>query len=134
FHNRPKVIEGGALSETIHPHDDWRRGLNQSVREFAAAAANADEETFCLLRHTMLHEIGEALAVDCCSLVSLVEPQRPGAATYHWCRPMMSAAGLPFEARAVEPLFEQVRGEHHVIVVESTREPGSDEPALADAC
>ncbi len=122
------------MSETIHPHDDWRRGLNQSVREFAAAAANADEDTFLSLVHTMLHEIGEALAVDCCSLVSLTEPQRPGAATYDWCRPMMSAAGLPFEARAFEPLFEQVRGEHHVVVVESTREPGSDEPALADAC
>jgi hypothetical protein len=47
---------------------------------------------------------------------------------------MMSAAGLPFEARAFEPLFEPVRAEHHVVVVESTREPGSDEPALADAC
>ena len=122
------------MSETIHPHDDWRRGLNQSVREFAAAAANADEDTFLSLVHTMLHEIGEALAVDCCSLVSLIELERPGAATHDWCRPMMSAAGLPFEARAFEPLFEQVRGEHHVVVVESTREPGSDEPALADAC
>src|SRR5262245_35936386 len=82
----------------------------------------------------MLHEIGMALSVDCCTLVSLVEPQRTGAATYDWCRPMMSAAGLPFEARALEPLFEQVRSEHHVIVVESNREPGSDEAALAEAC
>jgi formate hydrogenlyase transcriptional activator len=122
------------LSETLFPHDDWRKGLNQSVRDFAAAAANVDEDTFVSLVHTMLHEIGMALSVDCCTLVSLVEPQRTGAATYDWCRPMMSAAGLPFEARAFEPLFERVRDEHHVIVVESTREPGSDEQALADAC
>jgi len=122
------------LSETLFPHDDWRKALNQSVRDFAAAAANVDEDTFLSLVHTMLHEIGMALSVDCCTLVSLVEPQRTGAATYHWCRPMMSAAGLPFEARAFEPLFDRVRDEHHVIVVESTREPGSDEQALADAC
>jgi formate hydrogenlyase transcriptional activator len=122
------------LSEILHPHDDWRRALNQSVREFAAAAANADEDTFLSLVHTMLHEIGEALVVDCCTLVSLVEPQRSGGPTYDWCRPMMSAAGLPFEARAFEALFEHVRSEHHVVVVESTREPGPDEPALAEAC
>jgi hypothetical protein len=53
------------LSEMLQPHEDWRRGLNQSVREFASAAANADEDTVLSLVHTMLHEIGEALAVDC---------------------------------------------------------------------
>jgi formate hydrogenlyase transcriptional activator len=121
------------LSELLQPHEDWRRGLNQSVREFASAAANADEDTVLSLVHTMLHEIGETLAVDCCMLVSLVDSQRAGN-THDWCRPMMSAAGLPFEARALEPLFAQVRIERHVVVVESTREPGPDEPALADAC
>ena len=115
----------------LQPHNDWRRGLNQAVREFASAASNADEDTFPSLVNTMQREIGEALEVDCCTLVSMVDAQR---ATYDWCRPMMSAAGLPFEARAFEPLFEQVRLERHIIVVESTREPGSDEPALAEAC
>jgi transcriptional regulator with GAF, ATPase, and Fis domain len=134
LHNRLKVTEGGALSETLQPHEDWRRGLNQSVREFASAAANADEDTLLSLAHTMLHEIGEALAVDCCMLVSLVDSHRAGAATYEWCRPMMSAAGLPFEARALEPLLAQVRVERHVVVIESTREPGPDEHAMAEAC
>src|SRR5262245_29398346 len=126
FHNRLKVTEGGALSEMLQPHEDWRRGLNQSVREFASAAANADEDTVPSLVHTMLHEIGETLAIDCCMLVSLVDSQRAGN-TYDWCRPMMSAAGLPFEARAFAPLFAQVRVERHVVIVESTREPGPDE-------
>src|SRR5262249_32780104 len=65
--------------------EHWRRDATRWVRDFAAAATSLDEETLQAFVNTMLRELGEALAIDCCALIEVGD--RPAdASTYTWSR------------------------------------------------
>jgi transcriptional regulator with GAF, ATPase, and Fis domain len=98
----------------------------------ATAVRNADEDSIPALFGTMLREIGETLGIDACAFIALTTSTEIAPA-FEWCRPVMSAAGVPFEAQALASLLEQVRDDYRPMIIESGADTESDDAALAEA-
>jgi hypothetical protein len=106
-------------------YDDWRKTLNRAVHTFAAAQADADEPALRPLVTTMLREIGEALRIDCATLLAL--PQGTGIARhYHWCRFMAPVNGRPFEGPVWQELAAQLPLGRHSMVITAESEAQAD--------
>jgi transcriptional regulator with GAF, ATPase, and Fis domain len=109
--------------------EQWRRDLNRSVRDFAAAATSLDEETLQAFVNTMLREAGEALAIDCCALVEVVD--RPAdASTYSWSRNGAEGGEDPFESPTFAAMVEGFAFDRQPLTLHTVADEG-DEPAVA---
>jgi formate hydrogenlyase transcriptional activator len=104
------------MSETICPTPDvWRREINQAVRDFAASGATGDEAVRTFLT-TMLREVGEALGIDCSTLVEVSDDGKCLPVTYSWCR-TASDGDRPFESRASLSLVETLPLQREAILL-----------------
>src|SRR5262249_4486759 len=110
--------------------EQWRRDVNRSVRDFAAAAASLDEETLQAFVNTMLREVGEALTIDCCALVEVTE--RPSeASTYCWSLNSAEGGEHAFDTPAFAAMVEGFAFERHPLTLHSAADEG-DETAVAE--
>ena len=110
--------------------EQWRRDLNRSVRDFAAAAASLDEETLQAFINTMLREVGEALAVDCCALVE-VDDRPSGASTYAWSQNAAEGREHAFESPTFAAMVEGFAFDRQPLTLHTAADDG-DEPAVAE--
>ena len=110
--------------------EQWRRDVNRSVRDFAAAASSLDEETLQAFVNTMLREVGEALAIDCCALVEVGE--RPSdASTYCWSQSGAEGGEHAFDTPAFAAMVEGFAFERQPLTLHSAADEG-DETAVAE--
>jgi len=110
--------------------EQWRRDLNRSVRDFAAAAASLDEETLQAFINTMLREVGEGLAVDCCALVE-VDDRPSNAATYAWSRNTAEGREHAFESAAFAAMVESFAFDRQPLTLHTAADEG-DESTVAE--
>jgi formate hydrogenlyase transcriptional activator len=119
------------MSETISPTTEaWRREINQAVRDFASSGATG-EETVRTFLTTMLREVGEALGVDCSTLIDIADDGRSAPAAYSWCR-TASDGDRPFESRECSSLVAILPLERDALVLRADADE-SDTPAVAEA-
>jgi transcriptional regulator with GAF, ATPase, and Fis domain len=109
--------------------EQWRRDLNRSVRDFAAAAASLDEETLQAFINTMLREAGEALVIDCCALVE-VDDRPSDAPTYSWSRNGSEGGEHAFESPTFAAMVEGFAFDRQPLTLPTVADDG-DEPAVA---
>ncbi len=109
--------------------EQWRRDLNRSVRDFAAAAASLDEETLQAFINTMLREAGEALVIDCCALVE-VDDCPSDASTYSWSRNGSEGGEHAFESPTFAAMVEGFAFDRQPLTLRTVADDG-DEPAVA---
>jgi transcriptional regulator with GAF, ATPase, and Fis domain len=107
--------------------ENWRRDVNRSVRDFAAAAASLDEETLQAFINTMLRELGEALAIDCCALVEVADRPSDGA-TYSWSRDGAEGDHV-FESPTFASMVDGFAFDRQPLTVHTAADDG-DEPAV----
>jgi len=115
------------MSETICPTTDvWRREINQAVRDFAASGATGDETVRTFLT-TMLREVGEALGIDCSTLVEIGDDGKCAPVMYSWCR-TASDGDRPFESRDSVSLVETLPLQREAMVLRA-----DDDEAIGSA-
>src|SRR5215467_1872032 len=105
--------------------EHWRRDANRSVRDFAAAAASLDDETMQAFVNTMLREVGEALAIDCCALIEVGD--RPAeASTFCWSRNSAEAGEHTFDSPAFAAMVEGFAFDRQPLTLHSAADEGDD--------
>ena len=118
------------MSETMSPTTEaWRREINQAVRDFASSGATGDESVRTFLT-TMLREVGEAVGVDCSTLVEISDDGRSAPVGYSWCR-TASDGDRPFESREWTSLIPALPLEHDALILRADED--DDAGALGDA-
>jgi transcriptional regulator with GAF, ATPase, and Fis domain len=110
--------------------EQWRKDVNRSARDFAAAAASLDEETLQAFVNTMLREVGEALRIDCCALVEVGE-RSSEASTYCWSRNSADGGEHAFDTPAFASMVEGFAFDRQPLTLHSVADEG-DETAVAD--
>jgi formate hydrogenlyase transcriptional activator len=108
--------------------EHWRRDVNRSVRDFAAAAASLDEETLQAFINTMLRELGEALDIDCCALVEVADRPSDGA-TYSWSRNGAEGGEHVFESPTFASMVDGFAFDRQPLTLQTAADDG-DEPAV----
>src|SRR5262245_17756140 len=110
--------------------EHWRRDVNRSVRDFAVAAASLDDEAMQAFINTMLREVGEALAINCCALVEVAD--RSGdAPAYAWSGTAADGAEHAFESSAFAAMVEAFAFDRQPLTLHTQCDEG-DEPAVAE--
>jgi transcriptional regulator with GAF, ATPase, and Fis domain len=119
------------MSETMcHTTEAWRREINQAVRDFASSGATGDEAVRTFLT-TMLREVGEALGVDCSTLVEITDDGKSAPIGYSWCR-TASDGDRPFESREWTSLIPELALERDALVLRADAD-STDSPSAAEA-
>src|SRR5215471_360836 len=118
------------MSEIFSPTSEaWRREINQAVRDFASSGATGDE-TVRMFLTTMLREVGEALGVDCSTLIDIDEVRSTPVA-FSWCR-TASDGDRPFESREWTSLVQMPSFGEKALVLRAA-DDDNDAPATMDA-
>lgn len=114
-------------------HDEWRKELNQVVRDFALTVVGVDESTMATAVTAMLRDVGEKLAVDYCTIVEFSDDGQGVISGNHWQRPSASPREFPSETPPLLSLIEHLKLEGEPVVLHALLENGSAESPFADA-
>jgi hypothetical protein len=79
----------------------------------------------------MLREVGEALGVDCSTLVEITDDGKSAPIGYSWCR-TASDGDRPFESREWTSLIPELALEREALVLRADAD-GADSPSAAEA-
>lgn len=85
-------------------HDQWRRRSNEAVRQFAAALYSVNDDELHGLVTTMLGAIGEALDLDCCTIIDAPAASSAPASGFQWTALTAASKAVSFKIDQVQSL------------------------------
>src|SRR5262245_34749982 len=91
---KPITLGGESMEDTHTHHHHWRKRAEHAVRQFAATSRSVNDAELRRLVATMLGAVGDALDLDCCTIVDAPVAADKAVHGYHW-------TALADDARAV---------------------------------